>query len=652
MRESSPLGWKEYFENPRFAEEYTYDGPLGPDYTPSCTTLRLWAPTAKKVSVLLYRTGQGALCEETVPMVRERQGVWSCHLLGDQNGRYYTFSVTVDGITRETVDPYARTAGVNGQRGMILRPGSADPEGWENDRRPEIPASRRVVWETSVRDFSSAENSGVPLPHRGKYLAFTHRHTTLNDEGMYPTCLSYLKNMGISYVQLMPIYDFGSVNEERSTPGRYNWGYDPVNYNVPEGSYATDPYRGEVRVRELKSMIQALHAAGIGVIMDVVYNHMYRWENPLNDTVPYYFFRQNPDGSPSNGSGCGNETATERAMCRRYILDSLLYWAQEYHLDGFRFDLMGLIDVDTMNAARAALDALPGGKSILMYGEPWQGGASGMRTMASDKGNVYLLDDRIGVFSDGTRDSIKGSCFDAREPGYVSGRWESRFGVGASVAAWCRSNSFCPKTPGQVVSYVSAHDNYTLWDKLQRVAHQMPDYENRDELVLAQNRMCAGIYLTSLGIPFMLSGEEFARTKWGEHNSYNSDLSINQLDWSRVKKYMDLVVYYRGLLRLRAQFPRLSAWDADTPNAIEFLKVPEPMVAWRLSAAHPDESVWGALAVYYNPLQKDCVVTLPEGSWQLLCSGKDSYLWQKHSAVYRDRVILEPVSVTVFGLKR
>ena len=651
MNKISPLRWKEWLESREFAEQYDYDGPLGPEYTPQATTLRLWAPTAEKVSVLLYRNGQGALAEEEVALKRGEKGVWSCVLEGDQDGRYYTFSVTVDGIDRETVDPYARTAGINGLRGMIISPKSANPEGWEKDKRPNIPPQNRWIWEISVRDFSSDLSSGVPLAHQGKYLAFTDADTTLRGEGKFPTCLNYLKQQGVSYVQLMPIYDFGSVNEERTTPSRYNWGYDPINYNVPEGSYATDPYRGEVRVQELKQMIQVLHEAGIGVIMDVVYNHMYHWENPLNDTVPYYFFRQNPDGTPSNGSGCGNELASERAMCRRYILDSLVYWASEYHLDGFRFDLMGLIDVDTMNAARAALDALPGGESILMYGEPWQGGASAMHAMASDKGNVYLLDDRIGVFSDGTRDAIKGSCFDAREPGYVSGQWESRFGVGDSVTAWCRSKTFCPKTPGQVISYVSAHDNYTLWDKLQRVAHQVPDYESREERVLAQNRMCAGIYLTCLGIPFMLAGEEFARTKWGEHNSYNSDQTINQLDWTRTEKYSDLVAYYKGLLGLRAQFPRLSAWDARTPNAIHFMHTVEPMVAWTLISDPEDDTPWRKIAVYYNPLPKDCRVHLPEGKWNLLCNGVDSTLWKQNTTPVQGETTVMPVSVTVFGME-
>lgn len=649
MNKVSPLSWKKIYESQRFVDAYTYDGPLGPEYTPEGTTLRVWAPTAQKVAVLLYRDGHSALSEQTLSLTKAEKGVWMCRLQGDQNGKYYTFAVTADGVTKETVDPYARTTGINGQRGMILDLAAASPKGWAQDQRLQIPAGKRVVWEINVRDFTSDPSSGVPIAHRGKYLGFVEPDTTLDQDGIHPTGLSYLKKLGVTYVQLMPIYDFGSVDEERPAPSRYNWGYDPINYNVPEGSYSTDPYRGEVRVKELKTMIQQLHKAGIGVIMDVVYNHMYQWENPLNRTVPYYFFRQNADGTPSNGSGCGNETASERAMCRKYIIDSLVYWASEYHLDGFRFDLMGLIDVETMNAARAALDALPNGKNILMYGEPWQGGPSAMRAMASDKGNIYLLDDRIGVFSDGTRDAIKGGCFEAREPGYVNGRWDSRFGVGASVAAWCRSNTFCPKTPGQVVSYVSAHDNYTLWDKLLRVEYEQPNYDSRDEKILAQNRMSAGIYLTCLGIPFMQAGEEFARTKWGEHNSYNSDLSINQLEWTRTETFGDLVEYYRGLLELRAKFPRLSAWDADTPHAITFLKVAEPMVAWTLPAAEQDDTPWRAIAVYYNPLQKHCEVSLPEGEWKLLCDGENSALWKQKEEVCQGSVTVKPVSVTIFG---
>ena len=334
-------------------------------------------------------------------------------------------------------DPYARAAGVNGERSMILDTARTDPPGWEHDRRPVIPAAKRSVWEINVRDFSQDPASGVRNAWRGKFLAFSQQGTTLNGDGIHPTCLNYLKRLGVSYVQLMPIFDFGSVDESRPLTRQYNWGYDPANFNVPEGSYSTDPARGEVRVRECKQMIQALHAAGIGVVMDVVYNHMYRADNVLNRVVPLYYFRQNEDGSLSNGSGCGNEFASERSMARRYMIDSVLYWAQEYHIDGFRFDLMGLYDVETMNLLRAELDKLPGGRDILMYGEPWQGGGSALHRYEANKNNLAMLNDRIGIFCDDTRDAIKGGCFNAREPGYVEGRpgsfWGYRRGGGGVV---------------------------------------------------------------------------------------------------------------------------------------------------------------------------------------------------------------------------
>ena len=351
----TPAEWKTLFESSAFARQTNYSGPLGPEYNPSGTRLRLWAPTAQKVSVNLYRRGDGGACMGTLPLEQHGQGVWSVYLPGDQHGHYYTFTVEVDGTAYETGDPYARTAGVNGLRSMILDAPRIDPPDWNHDHRVIVPASRRTVWEVSVRDFSQDPACGVRNAWRGKFMAFTQKGTTLSSAGTFPTCLDYLKRLGVGYVQLMPIFDFGSVDESRPLTRQYNWGYDPTNYNVPEGSYSTDPAKGEVRVRECKEMIASLHAAGIGVIMDVVYNHMYRNENPLNSTVPYYFFRQNPDGSFSNGSGCGNEFASERPMARKYLIDSVLYWAQEYHIDGFRFDLMGLYDVDTMNELRAAL---------------------------------------------------------------------------------------------------------------------------------------------------------------------------------------------------------------------------------------------------------------------------------------------------------
>ena len=530
MAAKTPAQWKTLFENVPFHRENYYTGPLGPDYTPGGTCLRLWAPTAEAVTVTLYHKGDGGVVLGTEPLVRGAHGVWSVWLPGEQHGHYYTFAVTVDGITRETGDPYARAAGVNGVRSMIVDLARTAPSGWERDVRPTIPPAQRAVWEVSVRDFSQDAASGVRPAWRGKYMAFTQQGTTLHGDGIHPTCLNYLKRLGVKYVQLMPIFDFGSVDEAKPLLRQYNWGYDPTNFNVPEGSYSTDPTRGEVRIRECREMIAALHAVGIGVVMDVVYNHTYRTENPLNSTVPYYFFRQNPDGSFSNGSGCGNEFASERPMARRYLIDSILYWAKEYHIDGFRFDLMGLYDAESINAVRAALDALPGGRDILLYGEPWQGGASQLHRYEANKANLAMLNERVGIFCDDTRDAIKGGCFDAREPGYVEGKPGSFWDIGAAVAAWCRSDRLPPHAPSQIVSYVSAHDNFTLWDKLLCVRYEKPEFTARDTVALAQNRLAAGIYLTSFGLPFMQAGEEFARTKKGVGNCWVSVKQFSKND--------------------------------------------------------------------------------------------------------------------------
>ena len=587
MEPRTPAEWKTLFESEAFARQTEYYGPLGVEYTPAGTHLRLWAPTAKQAAVNLYRRGTGG----------------------------------------------ARV----------------DPQGWERDVRPVIPPARRSVWEVSVRDFSQDPASGVHTAWRGKFLAFTQQGTTLSSDGIHPTCLNYLKRLGVSYVQLMPIFDFGSVDESRPLTRQYNWGYDPTNFNVPEGSYSTDPTRGEVRVRECKQMIAALHAAGIGVVMDVVYNHMYRSDNVLNRVVPLYYFRQNDDGSLSNGSGCGNEFASERPMARRYLIDSVLYWAREYHIDGFRFDLMGLYDVETMNLLRAELDKLPGGRDILMYGEPWQGGCSALHRYEANKNNLNMLNERIGIFCDNTRDAIKGGCFDAREPGFVEGKPGSFWDIGASVAAWCRSEKLPPHAPGQIISYVSAHDNFTLWDKLLMVRYARPEFAAVDKTALAQNRLAAGIYLTSMGLPFWQAGEEFARTKKGQGNSYRSSPALNRLDWHRAEQFHSLVDYYRGLIGLRAAFPRLGALDKASPAAIEFFPLEQPLVGWRLPAQWGDGAAWSALCVYYNPTETAQVVTLPGGSWKLLSDGISSSLWRGSSRICTGQTVLLPLSATVFG---
>ena len=649
MAAKTPAQWKTLFENVPFHRENYYTGPLGPDYTPGGTCLRLWAPTAEAVTVTLYHKGDGGAVLGTEPLVRGAHGVWSVWLPGEQHGRYYTFAVTVDGITRETGDPYARAAGVNGVRSMIVDLARTAPSGWERDVRPTIPPAQRAVWEVSVRDFSQDAASGVRPAWRGKYMAFTQQGTTLHGDGIHPTCLNYLKRLGVKYVQLMPIFDFGSVDEAKPLLRQYNWGYDPTNFNVPEGSYSTDPTRGEVRIRECREMIAALHAAGIGVVMDVVYNHTYRTENPLNDTVPYYFFRQNPDGSFSNGSGCGNEFASERPMARRYLIDSILYWAKEYHIDGFRFDLMGLYDAESINAVRTALDALPGGRDILLYGEPWQGGASQLHRYEANKANLAMLNERVGIFCDDTRDAIKGGCFDAREPGYVEGKPGSFWDIGAAVAAWCRSDRLPPHAPSQIVSYVSAHDNFTLWDKLLCVRYEKPEFTARDTVALAQNRLAAGIYLTSFGLPFMQAGEEFARTKKGVSNSYRSSPALNRLDWNRAEQYHALVDYYRGLLALRAAFPRLGSTDRRAPEALQFFALEQPLVGWMLPAVWGDGAAWSALCVFYNPTETACTVSLPAGQWKLLSDGTSSSLWRGPSRIFTGNAPLAPYSATVFG---
>ena len=650
MSAKTPAELKALYESQSFARNTLWHGPLGADYSLAGTRLRLWAPTAQAVTVRLYRRGDGGSSMGPLPLQRNGQGVWSIWLPGDQHGRYYTFDVTVDGVTRQTGDPYARAAGVNGTRSMIVDLSRTAPSGWQRDTRPVIPPCRRTVWEVGVRDFSQDPASGVRPAWRGKFRAFTQQGTTLRGEGIHPTCLDYLKNLGVGYVQLMPIFDFGSVDESRPLLRQYNWGYDPTNYNIPEGSYSTDPHRGEVRIRECKAMIAALHAAGIGVVMDVVYNHMYRTENVLNNTVPYYFFRQNPDGSLSNGSGCGNEFASERLMARRYFMDSVLYWAQEYHIDGFRFDLMGLYDVETMNALRAALDSLPGGRDILLYGEPWQGGASQLHRYEANKANLSMLSDRIGIFCDDTRDAIKGSCFDPRDPGYVEGRPGSFWDIGAAVAAWCRSDRLPPHAPSQMVNYVSAHDNFTLWDKLLLVRYSRPEFAAADPAALAQNRLAAGICLTCFGTPFLQAGEEFARTKKGVGNSYRSSPALNRLDWDRAGRYYPLVDYYRGLLELRAAFPRLSSSDRHAPDALQFFSLEQPLVGWTLPAAPGDGAQWQALCVFYNPTDCCHTVPLPSGRWKLLCDGTSSFLWRGDSPLCTGQVQLAPCSATILGL--
>ena len=540
----------------------TYDkDDLGFVYSKESTTFKVWAPAASQVLLKLYSTGSYQEDGATVLAIKqmnkdESNGVWSTTVDGDLHGVYYTYLIQNGNKSSETQDVYSKATGVNSARSMVVDLERTNPEGWDKDKHVLVDEpTKAIVWEIHVRDFSSSNTSGVSKAHRGTYLAFTETDTKVPYTNA-PTCLSYLKELGITHVQLNPVFDFGSVNE--ATGVEYNWGYDPVNYNVPEGSYSTDPYHGEVRIKEFKQMVKALHDAGIGVIMDVVYNHTYYGdESCFERTVPNYYYRK--QGSRYlNSSGCGNVTATEKIMFRKFMIDSLKYWATEYHIDGFRFDLMACHDYETMNLIREELDKID--PRILMYGEPWTADNGDNGISGDDccsKGNAHKLSSRIGMFNDDMRNGIKGGSDDDTK-GYIQGSNFDTYKVLAGMLG-ASSDTFgrWAKRPSQCITYASAHDNLTLWDKLLK-SNWVKDFDTTDPRIIEQNKLSAAFVMMSLGVPFMLAGEEFARTKHGEHNSYKSPDSVNSIDWSRTIEYKELVDYYKGLIEIRKKFPILT----------------------------------------------------------------------------------------------
>ena len=599
-------------------DETVYDGELGAIYSKKSTTFRMWSPAASAVKTCIYKTGSdsepGAQLISNNPMkYHESSGVWELTLKGDYKNYYYTYQVTVDGKTNELVDPYARAVGVNGNRGMIITLSDTDPEGWDADSFERADSAvDAVVWEVSVRDFSADESSGVSEQNRGKFLAFTEFGATVDSKGSTAAGIAYLRDMGVNYVQINPFYDFASIDESDTQNPQYNWGYDPKNYNVPEGSYSSDPYDGRVRIKECKEMIQALHDAGIGVIMDVVYNHTYYSEESFfNYAVPYYYHRVNEDGSWSNGSGCGNDVATERYMVSRFIMDSVAYWAEEYHIDGFRFDLMGLMDVDTVNGIRARLDKLKDGKRIIMYGEAWNMDTSApIDVKLADQSNMYLLSDRVGAFNDTGRDAIKGSNFNAPEGGFVQ-TGKNKSGVSSAISAdaggWA-------SRPDQCVNYVSCHDNLTLYDKLTASVYGDEGYELRREDLVGMNRLSAAIVMMSRGMPFMLAGEEMGRTKLGDSNSYKSDVEINSIKWGELEKYTSLVDYYKGLIALR-QAVGLFSDPTGKSTKLEYLKPQgDSAIAYELTG----DGLPKLIAAFNGSADKEASVDLPEGEWVIV----------------------------------
>lgn len=607
---------------------------LGASYSKKATTFKVWSPNAASVRVNIFEHGSdnegdaGSIMSRAMSLDKTT-GVWSVTINGDLLNKYYTYSVTHGKTTKETADVYAKACGVNGQRSMVVDLSTTNPDGWENDKHVLVQNQTDAsVWEISVADFSSSESSGVSEANRGKYLAFTEEGTTVNGvQGASSTCVDYLKKLGVKYVQIMPFYDFGSVDESKNIMDQYNWGYDPVNYNCPEGSYSTNPKKGEVRIKECKQMIQSLHNAGIGVIMDVVYNHTYTSDSWLQRTVPNYYYRMNNDGTFSNGSGCSNDTASEHLMFRKYMIDSVTYWASEYHIDGFRFDLMGLHDVTTMNSIRTALDNLyadGSGSQILMYGEAWDMATNcDEGTVLASQKNLKQLSDRIGAFDDTIRDAIKGST--GGTDGAFVQEGSRRANLKTGISGQSDTTTGWANVPSQCVTYASCHDNLCLYDKLVGSVYGSDGkYRKRYEDLVAMNKLSAAIVITSQGIPFSLGGEEFCRSKDGDENSYASSRKENMLDWENVDLYSDVIEYYRGLYKIRDAFAAFSDSTAATANSLTYLSnVPKGVMGYTIN--NTESGKWSQMCVIFNGSDSAQNVTA-KGDWVVLADNKTAGL--------------------------
>ena len=610
----------EFYSTPDFEAAYTYRGDdLGAVWTKDETNFRLWAPTADAVSINFYHTGNPDALDLMLQkaMKRDTSGTWVCRCVGDLNGVYYTYLVTHKDHTVEVCDPYARTTGVNGHRAMVINLASTDPEGWADDRDPNagISVTDAVIYELHVRDMSVDASSGIR--QKGKYLGIVEAGTT-TPSGI-STGLDHMKALGITHLHLLPVYDYGSVDERYPEKNQFNWGYDPVNFNVPEGSYSSDPFHGEVRVRELKQLIKGLHDNGISAVMDVVYNHVYEAKDfCFNKIVPDYFSRTTK-GVYSNGSGCGNDTASERSMVRKYIVDSVCYWADEYHFDGFRFDLVGLLDVDTIN--EIVTEVHKRHPNVIFYGEGWK-----LDTVLTQPCLLAVQDNAkltpgFAYFSDSIRDALRGSVFISDALGFVTGAESTDLNLEdcfRGMPAWCPS-------PAQTVNYVSCHDNNTLYD---RIALATPDatFEER----VRMNKLAAAFCLTAQGIPFMQAGEEILRSKpdgKGDfvENSYCSSDEVNSIKWTLLDKPLvrDTVEYYKGLIAFRKAHPvlRMSKSFDVLSNLLPIDCENPHVLAFRLTGNVPAETA-EELYIIFNADTMEQTVTLPSGSWEICIDGE------------------------------
>lgn len=605
------------YDSADFASKYTYSGnDLGNTYTPTNTKFRVWAPTASKVSLLTYPslTSPDSAAKE-IPMTADVNGTWITTLDGDQNGLVYMYRVTVDGATNDAVDPYVRATTINGIRGVVVDLSKTNPSGW-NNTKPKFSGNPTdaSIYELHVRDLSIDPSSGVPAAHQGKYLAFTDTKTSYRGT---PTGIAHIKSLGVTHVELLPIFDFQSVDEADPT---FNWGYDPQNFNVPEGSYSSDPANPTTRIIELKSAIQSMHNQGLRVIMDVVYHHVYNAGTfSENLIVPGYFFRTDSNGDLTNGSGCGNDVADERPMVAKYINDSFKYWATEYHMDGFRIDQMGQMSIPTINQARKSLSAID--PTILLFGEGWYGSSSLPISSAATQGNIAQVPG-VGAFNDQIRDGAKGSVFNSDAKGFVSGSFMRALDVKAGTVGntsynGTLSNSWTTSSPAQSINYVESHDNQTLFDKLTASA-----IGASAATLVKMDEMSAAIVYLSQGVPFIQAGQEFLRSKGGNGNSYNSSDAINSLKWSTLPANISVNNYYKGLLALRSAHPafRLTSAAAIKSN-LAFLPTLDGIIAYSIDGAKSKDS-WRKIVVSFNATTTPQSILLPTGgTWKIVVSG-------------------------------
>lgn len=599
------------FDSEWFAENYHYDGDdLGALINGDKTTFKVWAPTASKVVLNLFEKGNGGNAYKSVEMTRGDKGVWS-YTEACGHGTYYTYTVTTAVGTQEAVDPYAKAAGVNGDRGMVVDLSRTNPEGFEESilSDPIKNYSEAVIWEVHVRDFS---NKIATSEYKGKYLAFTEKGL-VNEYGK-AVGIDYLVELGITHVHLLPVYDYASVDEANPDSG-FNWGYDPENYNVPEGSHSTDPYNGEVRIREYKEMVKALHDAGIGVIMDMVYNHTYDANSSFNKIVPYYYYRYTNTGANSSASGCGNDTASERYMFGKFMVDSTSYWVEEYNLDGLRFDLMGLHDLETMQNVEAAVHTI--NPNAIIYGEGWKMGSTVDGSPQANQSNISKITptgDAIGavaVFNDAIRDGLKGSVFEKTSQGYISGAVKANFNkVAFGILGGVGIGQGWTVEGAMVVNYMSAHDNNTLWDKL-----ELSNGKDSEEDRIKMNKLGAAILMISKGTPFWQAGEEMLRTKDGDENSYKSSDAINNIDWSVLNDgtaQYETMKYYKGLIAMRKAFDVFT----DVESEVECLDHASGMMVVSITSKSGEQAL-----VIINPNTANIPYTL-DGEWDLVADGE------------------------------